>query len=273
MKENAFPFADSTTLHTATNGVAPISTNGIVGQAGLFNSSWLDAGTVDLDDAMTISAWVNINNGVSDIQTIWANQTGGFGHAGFALYVDNFQTADQQLRFASGNGNGGGNETGTSGGAVPFGAWHMIASAVNRTNGTVTFYVDGTFLSSNSGVVRDFTSNADLNLGQFISGSFPFHGLIDEARIRGDISSSNWVWASYMTVAQNSSFENYSAISSSAVALTIQNIGGKIVVTWPNGTLQSASQVTGQYNDLTGVTSPYTNTPSGTQQYYRVKVR
>jgi hypothetical protein len=272
MKENALPFADSTTLHSATNGVAPTATNGVVGLAGLFNSSWLDAGTVSLDDAMTFSAWVNINTGISDIQTTWANQTGGFGHAGFALYVDNYQTSDQQLRFASGNGNGGGNETGTAGGAVPFGAWHMIAASVNRTNGTLDLYVDGALLTSGSGVVRDFGNNQDLNLGQFIGGSFPFHGLIDEARIRGDASSSNWVWASYMTVAQNSSFENYSAINSSAVTLSIQKVNGKLVLTWPDGTLQSAAQVTGPYNDLTGITSPYTNSPTGAQQFYRIKV-
>ncbi len=273
MKEANFPFADSTTMHPATNGIAPTVTNGIVGQAGLFNASYLDAGTVNLDDTLTLSAWVNINNGVSDIQTIWANQVGGFGNAGFALYVDNFQTSDQQLRFASGNGAGGGNETGTSPGAVPFGAWHMIAAAINRTNGTVNFYVDGVFLNSSSSVVRSFTNDADLNLGRFINGAFPFHGAIDEARIRGDASSSNWVWASYMTVAQNSTFQNYASISSSAVTINAQLIGGKLVLTWPNGTLQSAPTVNGQYSDLTGVTSPYTNTPSGPQQYYRVKVR
>lgn len=273
MKEAAFPFVDSTTLHSATNGVEPVPTNGIVGLAGTFNSSYLDSGTVNLDDAMTFSAWVNINLGISDIQTIFANQVGGYGNAGFALYVDNYQTSDQQLRFASGNGAGSGNETGTSAGAVPFGAWHMIAAAVNRTNGTINFYVDGTFLNSSTTVVRDFANNADLNIGRFVNGAFAFHGLIDEVQIRGDTSSSNWVWASYMTVAQNSTFENYAPIVSSAVTLTAQIIGGKLVLTWPTGTLQSAPTVTGQYNDMTGITSPYTNTPSGPQQYYRVKVR
>lgn len=273
MKEGAFPFADSTTMHSATNGIAPTATTGIVGQAGLFNASYLDAGTVDLDDTLTLSAWVNIDNAASDIQTIWANQIGGFGNNGFAFYVDNFQTADQQVRFSSGNGAGNGNETGTAGGAVPFGAWHLVAGAINRTNGTINFYVDGALLGSSSSVVKTFGNSADLNLGRFINGAFPFHGAIDEARIRGDVSSANWVWASYMTVAQNSTFENYATIVSSAVTINAQLIGGKLVLTWPTGTLQSASTVNGQYNDLTGITSPYTNTPSGPQQYYRVKVR
>ena len=76
-----------------------------------------------------------------------------------------------------------------------------------------------------------------------------------------------------MTVAQNSTFENYAPIVSSAVTLTAQMIGGKLVLTWPTGTLQSAAVVNGQYTDMAGITSPYTNTPSGPQQYYRVKVR
>jgi hypothetical protein len=50
-------------------------------------------------------------------------------------------------------------------------------------------------------------------------------------------------------------------------------IGGKLVLTWPQGTLQSAGTVTGTYTDITGATSPYTNAISGAQQYFRVRVR
>src|SRR5205085_3872791 len=85
LKESGFPFADSTLQHTSTNGAAPSATNGIVGQAGTFNSSFLDAGIVNLGDAFTLSAWGNIDPSVHDIQAIWVNQTGGFGHDGFSM--------------------------------------------------------------------------------------------------------------------------------------------------------------------------------------------
>ena len=55
------------------------------------------------------------------------------------------------------------------------------------------------------------------------------------------------------------------------VKLTATLIGGKVVLTWPVGILQQASQVVGPYNDMPGVTSPATNTPSG-MQFYRVRV-
>jgi len=278
LKEGALPFADSTEQNPALAGVAPGATNGIVGTAGYFaGSQFLDAGTVtNIDDTFTLSAWININTGTSDIQTTWANQHGGFGSPGFALFVDSYQQADQLIDLATGVGGTppAGGEARTANGAVSFGAWHLLAAAVDRINATVNFYLDGSPVPLASGnVYPGFTNVADLNLGRFTDGGFYFHGFMDEARIQSGLNSSNWVWASYMTVAQNSTFENYAPIVSSAVTLTAKLIGAKLVLTWPNGTLQSATQVNGQYNDLTGITSPYTNTPSGPQQFYRVKVR
>jgi hypothetical protein len=84
-----------------------------------------------------------------------------------------------------------------------------------------------------------------------------FNGLIDEPMIFG------------RTLAPSEINALYSA--SLAERLTIVTSGGKVILTWPGGTLQQAAQVTGPYNDMTGVTSPYTNSPSG-QTYYRVKV-
>ncbi|HTV63217.1 MAG TPA: hypothetical protein VMH30_11680, partial [Verrucomicrobiae bacterium] len=99
-------------------------------------------------------------------------------------------------------------------------------------------------------------------------------GLIDEARIHSGVDDANWTWASYETVAQNSSFETYSAVASSTVTLTIQRSGNQVILTWPQGTLQSATQVAGPYNDVPDATSPYTNAVSGTQQqFYRVEVQ
>jgi hypothetical protein len=98
-------------------------------------------------------------------------------------------------------------------------------------------------------------------------------GAIDEARIQSGVNSSNWVWASWMTVASNSVFSSYSSVTSAVVKLDFATIGNKLVLTWPQGTLQSAGTVNGNYNDMVGATSPYTNTISSGQQYFRVRVR
>jgi len=48
---------------------------------------------------------------------------------------------------------------------------------------------------------------------------------------------------------------------------------GSFIFDWPYGTLQSATNVTGPWNDINGVTSPYTNTPIGPQEFYRIKLQ
>jgi len=62
-------------------------------------------------------------------------------------------------------------------------------------------------------------------------------------------------------------------LASISAPLSVVTSGGKIILSWPSGTLQQADQVNGTYNDMTGVTSPYTNTPSAAQKYYRVRLR
>jgi hypothetical protein len=45
-----------------------------------------------------------------------------------------------------------------------------------------------------------------------------------------------------------------------------------VVLTWPNGILQDATNVTGPYQDVPGATSPYTNiTTSPPYKFYRLR--
>jgi len=55
--------------------------------------------------------------------------------------------------------------------------------------------------------------------------------------------------------------------------ISIEKVGNNVILTWPAGTLQQSSSVNGTYNDLPSATSPYTNTISGPQQFFRVKVQ
>lgn len=272
LKEAAFPFVDSTLQHPATNGVAPVPAPGVVGTAANFGGvSWLDVGTNDLGDMFTFSTWVNITVGTTDIQALWANHHGGFGTDGVALFVDSYQTADQVIDLSSGNGTAG-NESKSPVGTVPFGSWHLITASVNRTNGTAQYYLDGNQVGSTTAVVKNFQTTNDLNLGEFTDGYAMAHALIDEARIQSGVNSPDWVWASWATVAQNSTFANYAAVNSSIVTITFQVTGNQLTLTWPKGTLQSATQINGPYTDVIGATSPYPINTTGAQQFYRVRV-
>jgi hypothetical protein len=55
--------------------------------------------------------------------------------------------------------------------------------------------------------------------------------------------------------------------------ITMRPSGGQLQLSWPGGILQSASQPEGPYTDVAGATSPYMVTPSGAQQFYRVRVQ
>ena len=54
-------------------------------------------------------------------------------------------------------------------------------------------------------------------------------------------------------------------------SVLIQTSTNGIGLIWPTGTLQSAINIFGPWNDLGGVTSPYVVTPTGSQQFYRIK--
>ncbi len=57
------------------------------------------------------------------------------------------------------------------------------------------------------------------------------------------------------------------------VTLLITRYGNNVVLSWPSGTLQQSSTVNGNYSDVTGAPSPYTNSIVGPQKFFRVKVQ
>jgi len=72
--------------------------------------------------------------------------------------------------------------------------------------------VDGVAATAPTKIVTDFNSSSDLNVGQFIDGNFRLRGTLDELRISNQTRSSNWVWASWMTVANPTSFVMYAPV-------------------------------------------------------------
>lgn len=271
LKETGLPIYDSTLQYPATNGNAPVLTNGIIGHAEYFGrAQYLDAGFVNLSNQFTLSAWVNMND-VSDIQTIWANQLGGSGKAGFSWYIDSYQTSDREIRVETGNGTSG-NVLNTAGGVMSPNVWHQLVCVMDRNTGTGLLYMDGQNIPTSGSIRTDFPLTNDVRFAEFDDNNFGFTGGMDEARIRNGTNSPNWIWASYMNVASNGVFQSYGSLSSSVVVITSQMVNGQLELTWPQGTLQSANQVTGPYSDVVGATSPYMVTPTGPAKFYRVRV-
>jgi len=55
--------------------------------------------------------------------------------------------------------------------------------------------------------------------------------------------------------------------------INIAPAGANVVLTWPVGSLQAAGAVTGTYTNVPAATSPYTNSASAHQMFYRVIVQ
>ena len=58
-----------------------------------------------------------------------------------------------------------------------------------------------------------------------------------------------------------------------SVTISVQYSGNQVLLSWPGGILQSATQATGPYSDVIGANSPYAVNPSGPRQFFRVRVR
>lgn len=285
LQQTNFPYLDSTTNYPGTNdngaAGAPTPVPGIVGNGAFFNggSDYIDAGDVNLGNQFTVSAWVNESTNADQILGVWVNGVGGYDSDEMAFFINDYNTSDGALLFGAGNGTAG-TQPETATGLVTAGQWHLVTATANRATGAIQFYVDGLARPLNTAdgtsIRTDFPTNSDMNLGRFVGGFAPFYGTMDEARIHGGIDDSNWVWADYQTVENNSTFSSYSSVTNTIVlpiTLKIRVSGDQAILTWPAGTLQSSGNLNGPYSNVTGVTSPYTNTISGTQQYYRVQAQ
>jgi hypothetical protein len=253
LKESGFPFADATGQDPALTGTAPTPVAGIVGTGESFASSFIDAGTINVSNDFTVSAWVNLAPTASNIQAIWASKAGG-NSSGFGLFINSYQTSDQKLILETGNGLGPVPTLSTATGAVSTNEWHLITAAIDRTDSVANLYVDGVAVAASGSMRNDFGTTNDVNLGQLITGGFPFNGLIDEARIQAGTNSPDWVWASWMTVAQNTSLASYSTIVTTVtnpptqVTISVKFAAGSLNLSGTGGSAGATYYVIGSTN-------------------------
>ncbi len=65
----------------------------------------------------------------------------------------------------------------------------------------------------------------------------------------------------------------YGLLPTTNVTILIQWSNSVVQLTWPDGTLQSASQITGPFTNVSGATSPYTLPALEATRFFRVQVR
>ena len=262
LKESGFPYADSTLKHPALSGNVPIMTPaGLVGRGASFDGAadFLNTGNVSLGDHFTLSAWVKVDSSANDIKTVWANKVGGSTSNGFGLFVNSWKTSDKKLTLETGNASSGASAS-TDTNIVSFAQWHHVAAAIDRNAGVARLYVDGLDRSLSTGARTDFPDQGNLALGYMTNNVYYFKGTMDEARIETQTRSSNWVWASCMTVASNSMLASYSVVTQQPPALSFSGGANGWVLNWPGSgvgfALYTATNLTPPV-----LWTPFTNSP------------
>jgi len=57
------------------------------------------------------------------------------------------------------------------------------------------------------------------------------------------------------------------------LVFSVRTLSGSVILNWPYGTLQSATNILGPWTNVNGAASPYTNTPAGPQGFYRIQLQ
>jgi len=94
--------------------------------------------------------------------------------------------------------------------------------------------------------------------------------------IAGAVSSDSGIYSVVVAVGGCSSAPATTAVTvHPPVSMSAaRSSGGNLILGWPFGTLQSAINIAGPWNDVSDATSsPYTNTPAGPQEFFRIKLQ
>ena len=143
--------------------------------------------------------------------------------------------------------------------------WSLVAVTISPTQAVVYLYNTNAQLSATNAIAHTpdvFGNNWHIGNDAAADPGRTFNGLIDEVAI----------FPYTLTQAQLNQLYR-TAISGAPVSLNMEISGRNVVLTWSSGTLQSATTVTGPWTSLSGTNSPYTLTPTGTQQFFRIKIK
>ena len=101
---------------------------------------------------------------------------------------------------------------------------NWVNLVMTATGANMLMYYDGRYVNQVAGHVNDFDR---FDIGSNRARDQRFQGVIDEVRVMNVAPASNWVWASYITVASNDTFSAYGALEGPAPAP--QNLAATLI--------------------------------------------
>jgi len=211
LKENGFPYVDSTDTHyDGINGVAPSYTNyGRIGPAQYFNGS--SQQKIDIPYASqlntniyTVSFWANVLGSNLTYRSPVTSRDDS-PQRGYMFYAD----VTDKWGFWQGGTSGWSSVIGPG---VSNGIWTYVAGTYNGTN--MYLSVDGVSYGPVN-MTQSLNTARPLRIGSGASegaGAYWFNGMVDEVRVENIIRSSNWLWACMMSQGSNGVFNAYGKI-------------------------------------------------------------
>lgn len=151
--------------------------------------------------------------------------------------------------------------------------WYYLAITDDGTN--FNMYINGVlavaplpvatanYIPNGAGVNADGTAGitpglGNTVLGQRTDGAFnTFAGVIDDTAIYNYALNPQQIQNHYLNTTR----------------VSITSSGSNVVISWPTGTLQSSTNVSGPYINVGGAASPYTNSVNGGQKFFRVQLQ
>jgi hypothetical protein len=220
------------------------------------------------EGAWSVETWIepySVDNGTNgnDYRVVLSSEYNLYPNPYNGWYL--YQTPNDTLAFAPQPVN-----VWVVGGSVSANNWYHVVITDDGTN--FRLYINGVlavapgstagFIPNGTGINTDGTAAITSGLGSTVlgertDGAFnSFDGAIDDTAIYNYALTPQQVYSHYIV----------------ATKIAITESGKNVILTWPTGVLQQASTLTGTYTDVGSATSPYTNSISGRQSYYRVRV-
>jgi hypothetical protein len=160
-------------------------------------------------------------------------------------------------------------------GSINDGNWHNLVYIIDRVKGA-SVYLDGTLSQGTVQAGTTVVGIGNINsinaatIGQDPTGLYPQPGTANIDDLGVWQRALTPLEAASIYIAAVSNQLSFVGTPPSTFALKVL-AGPKLQLTWSAGTLQSTTNLPGPWTAVAGATSPYTNSPTGAQQFFRVQ--
>jgi hypothetical protein len=140
-------------------------------------NDYINFNSFNFGNELTVFCFVRPSS-TNNIQTIFANSSGGAATNGIRLFLNNFNTNSRSIRIEVGNGTSGGTYVASSNDTIVYDTWQQIAFTLSKTTATGIVYHNGASIASGTLGVTNYNSNAAFRLGLFTDNQFPYNGRV-----------------------------------------------------------------------------------------------